>query len=176
MPIMLLDTYDGEIFNTQILDDGMPSFLAWILYPRAFLSLTLIVSFHLYVSNRNVVHRSKHILDHLNPYWDPITISLEELCYGDLSCPLKVSVLDHEPNGKHRLIGEFETTIQMLIDRISQRGNADRDRAFEIFKTNDLTKSYGLVVVVKADLQLDEEPSEGMQQLTQQQPSTSVEA
>ena len=113
---------------------------------------------------RNVVHRSKHVLDHLNPYWEPVTFSLEELCYCDLSCPLKVSVLDHERDGKHRLIGEFETNIQMLIDRISQRGNADRDRAFEIFKSGDLTKSYGLVVVVKADLHLETDPSDGLQQ------------
>ena len=103
-----------------------------------------------------MVYRSEDIQNHLNPYWDPCNLSLEELCYGDLMCPLKISVYDHEGNGKHRLIGEFETNIQMLRDRVSIKGNADRERAFEIFADEQDHATRGLIVVVKADLYLDE--------------------
>jgi hypothetical protein len=95
-------------------------------------------------------------MNHLNPYWKEAIFSLEELCYGDLNCPLKISVLDYEDNGKHRTIGEFETNISTLVDRISIKGNADRDRAFEIFFDEDLSTSRGLIVVVKADLHLEQ--------------------
>lgn len=99
----------------------------------------------------NVVYRSEHIDDNLNPYWRPITIGLEELCYGKLDWPLKISVFDHNENGVHRKIGEFETTIAELQDRIAIKGNADRERAFQISKEGRF-KTYGLVCVLKADL------------------------
>jgi hypothetical protein len=42
------------------------------------------------------------------------------------------------------------------VDRIAIKGNADRDRAFEIFFDEDLSTSRGLIVVVKADLHLEQ--------------------
>jgi hypothetical protein len=92
-------------------------------------------------------------------------VGLEELCYGDLECPLKITVYDHEGSGKHRKIGGFETTVQNLIDRVSIRGNADRQRGFKIFKEDvethnrslDETRNRGLVVVLNAELQQEAE-------------------
>lgn len=102
---------------------------------------------------RNTIHRSTYIKNHLNPFWPQFTLSLEELCYGDLSWPLKITVFDHQETGKHREIGEFETTIKELSQRVAIRGNADRILAFEI-ATEGKTKTRGLMVVLKCDLRL----------------------
>lgn len=112
---------------------------------------------------RNVVHRSEYIDNHLNPYWKPASLSVEELCYGDLDCPLKVTVFDYQKDGKHRKIGEVETTLQGLMDRVAIRGNADRERGFRLFKEDQETvnrglsemKTRGLLIVLKAELQLE---------------------
>lgn len=107
--------------------------------------------------NRNVVYRSKHINDHLNPYWDKFSIGLEELCYCDTSWPLKLSVFDFQENGKHRVIGEYETTLELLRQQIAVKGNADRERALEILgesKSNPGTwKTRGLIVVLKVNIE-----------------------
>lgn len=104
----------------------------------------------------NVVYRSKHIDDHLNPYWDEFDINLESLCFCDLTWQIQVDVLDFEDDGNHRLIGRFETTVEELMKRISIRGNADRDQAFELHKEDENGQSEeaksGLVVVVKAEI------------------------
>jgi Ca2+-dependent lipid-binding protein len=101
----------------------------------------------------NVVHRSPQIVNHLNPFWDEFSLSLEELCNNDLNWPIRIVVKDWQPNGRHRVIGLFETTPKILMERVAVRGNADRLAAFEIFKEGNATggsgKSQGLVVVVK---------------------------
>ncbi|KAG7349143.1 C2 domain containing protein [Nitzschia inconspicua] len=99
----------------------------------------------------NTVYRSEHIDNNLNPYWRPTNIGLEELCYGDLEWPLKVSVFDYENSGKHRLIGEFETTIADLQNRKAIRGNADREQAI-LLSVEEKFKTYGLLCVLKAEL------------------------
>ena len=100
----------------------------------------------------NVVHRSDHIKDHLNPFWSSFVVGLEQLCYNDLSWPIRVVVKDWQANGKHRVIGQFETTPQTLMSRVAVKGNADREMAFEIFKESlgASAKSQGLICVLKA--------------------------
>ena len=90
----------------------------------------------------NVVYRSEYVSDNLNPYWKPCKIGLEELCYGKLDWPLKVSVFDHNSNGYHRMIGEFETTIEGLNSQKAIKGNADREQAIPLSK-EDKYKTYG---------------------------------
>jgi Ca2+-dependent lipid-binding protein len=90
----------------------------------------------------------------LNPFWDDFTLSLEELCYGDLSWPIKITIFDHNDRKKHKEIGSCESTIQEMTQRISVRGNADRERAFEIMKEGK-TKTRGLIVVLQAEVQLE---------------------
>lgn len=79
---------------------------------------------------------------------------MEELCYNDLNWPIRVTVKDWQASGRHRVIGQFETTPQTLIDRVAIRGNADRERSFELFKESlgSAAKSQGLVCVVEATL------------------------
>jgi Ca2+-dependent lipid-binding protein len=99
----------------------------------------------------NVVYRSEHIDNNLNPYWNPTKVDLEELCYGKLDWPLKVTVYDHNSNGNHRLIGEFETNVADLQVRKAIRGNADREQAVTLSKEGKC-KTYGLLCVLKAEI------------------------
>jgi hypothetical protein len=99
----------------------------------------------------NVVYRSEQINNNLNPYWKPCRIGLEELCYGRLDWPLKVTVFDHNYNKSHRLIGEFETTIEGLRSQLAVKGNADREKAIPLGR-EDKFKTYGLLVVLKAEV------------------------
>mmetsp|Transcript_1969 Transcript_1969/g.4851 ORF Transcript_1969/g.4851 Transcript_1969/m.4851 type:complete len:356 (-) Transcript_1969:212-1279(-) len=113
---------------------------------------------HIATVNWNVVYRSEHIDNNLNPYWDPTVIDLEKLCFGQADWPLKISVWDHNSNGNHVLIGEFETNLPHMQERISIKGNADRDQAVLLgqqVKTNN--KTYGLLVVLKAEILHDDQ-------------------
>jgi len=97
------------------------------------------------------VYRSEVIENNLNPFWDPLTISLEELCCGDLESRLKIQVLDRQKNGKHRVIGEFETDVDELKNRKTIRGNADKAVAFHLVLEGD-DRNRGLVIVTEAEL------------------------
>jgi hypothetical protein len=46
--------------------------------------------------------------NNLDPDWKDAIISIPVLCGGDLDLPLKVTVFDHESNGSHKPMGEFE--------------------------------------------------------------------
>eukprot|EP00525_Craspedostauros_australis_P000470 CAMPEP_0198133292 /NCGR_PEP_ID=MMETSP1442-20131203/59489_1 /TAXON_ID= /ORGANISM="Craspedostauros australis, Strain CCMP3328" /LENGTH=315 /DNA_ID=CAMNT_0043794407 /DNA_START=171 /DNA_END=1118 /DNA_ORIENTATION=+ len=107
---------------------------------------------HIAQVNWNVVYRSEHIDNNLNPYWDPTVIDLEKLCFGREDWPLKVSVYDHNEDGNHVLIGAFETNIPHLQSRISIKGNADRDQAILLAQEVKRNKTYGLLCVIKAEL------------------------
>jgi len=101
----------------------------------------------------NVVYRSETVHNHLNPLWDATTIGLEELCYGKLDWPLRIQVLDYNKNGKHTVIGEYETSVQELQSHISIKGNADRDQAIQLGR-EEKNKTYGLLCVLDATLLL----------------------
>mmetsp|Transcript_29680 Transcript_29680/g.71451 ORF Transcript_29680/g.71451 Transcript_29680/m.71451 type:complete len:137 (-) Transcript_29680:95-505(-) len=102
----------------------------------------------------NVVYRSETVHNHLNPLWDAASIGLEELCYGKLDWPLRIQVLDYNNNGKHTVIGEYETKVTELQSHISVKGNADRDQAIQL-GLEDKNKTYGLLCVLEATLLLE---------------------
>lgn len=103
----------------------------------------------------DVVYRSRHIRNHLNPYWDAFEIGLEELCNGDLNHPLQIKVWDFNQSGRHTEIGRCETTLAHMIQFISVKGNADRDNAFELFVEGDPTDVRGLICVLKAQVETE---------------------
>jgi C2 domain len=108
----------------------------------------------------NTIYRSAYMIDHLNPLWDKFTVSLEELCYCDVAWPTRITVYDYNRNGKHVEIGGFETTVQELSQRVAIRGNADRERAFEISREDkNAGTTQGLIVVLEATIELKEESS-----------------
>jgi hypothetical protein len=99
----------------------------------------------------NVIYRSEHVINHLNPYWQKpnMPISLEELCYCDINWPLLITVYDWNANGKHTEVGQFETTVKTLMGQVAVKGNADRERAFPLFHK---TSTKGLIVVLEAQI------------------------
>ena len=99
----------------------------------------------------NVVYRSEYLDNHLNPYWEPFEIGLEELCNGDWDHPIRISVKDHNRRVKHKFIGAVETNLRHLQDRVAIKGNADRDRAFDLYQDND-PDTHGLICVLKAEV------------------------
>lgn len=103
----------------------------------------------------NPVYRSETITDNLNPFFaaQP-SMSLEAVCYCDIDWPLRITIFDWERNGKHKLIGQFDTTVNELKSRVSVHGNADQDCAFELVKEGRDT-SRGLVVVLRANVNLN---------------------
>jgi len=77
--------------------------------------------------------------------------------------PIRISILDWQPRGKHRVIGQVETTFRAIQDHVAIRGNADRELAFEVIGCGDdgqqqyhhremTTAVVGLLVVLKADI------------------------
>ena len=84
--------------------------------------------------------RSPHVMDDLNPVWEPCTIELNRLLEHMDNCsrqrcllmedkdknettrmeevqlqPLMVAVYDWEKSGKHQWLGRFETTVKALL-------------------------------------------------------------
>lgn len=84
-----------------------------------------------------VVYRSKPIQNDLNPKWESVTLDMNELCDGNQSKPVLVSVLDWEKNGKHGPMGFFETSVAGLIQAKNPGGSGD-------IKTIDTTKAFKL--------------------------------
>jgi hypothetical protein len=65
-------------------------------------------------SEWNVVHRSSYIKNDLNPNWPIEDIDLGVLCDDDLDANLVFRVYDHESDGNHVLMGEFESSVNGL--------------------------------------------------------------
>ena len=89
--------------------------------------------------------------------WEEFTLTLEEICFGDLDWPIRIIVYDYQKSGKHRPIGQLETTLHTLSERVAFRGNADREAAFEIFSDGEKgdNKTRGLIVVLKCCIRLE---------------------
>eukprot|EP00537_Pseudo-nitzschia_pungens_P001137 CAMPEP_0172367806 /NCGR_PEP_ID=MMETSP1060-20121228/23762_1 /TAXON_ID=37318 /ORGANISM="Pseudo-nitzschia pungens, Strain cf. cingulata" /LENGTH=635 /DNA_ID=CAMNT_0013092179 /DNA_START=237 /DNA_END=2144 /DNA_ORIENTATION=- len=68
------------------------------------------------------VYQSNVVPRDLNPVWNEATLDVEAICNGDLDRAVKVVIWDHRRRGKHKNMGEFETSIQGLINA-SRYGN-----------------------------------------------------
>jgi Copine/C2 domain len=93
------------------------------------------------------VYRSGAMRGDLNPLWSGINLDLEATSNGDLDRAMKVIVWDHRKTGKHKQMGEFETTmngfIQASVDQNAQ------DIGFTLMR-ND--KEVGTIQVLEASL------------------------
>ena len=68
----------------------------------------------------NVVYRSKHIKNNLNPIWeDTGPIGLDVLCSGNLELPILISVFDHESNGKVRFLSIYHALFLIMILKLT---------------------------------------------------------
>jgi hypothetical protein len=84
------------------------------------------------------VFRSKHVKNNLNPKWEPATIDVNVLCDGNLDRRIKISIFDHESDGKHAKMGSFETSVKELT-KAAFSG--------ETFTSRKGSKSYGEIAV-----------------------------
>jgi Ca2+-dependent lipid-binding protein len=98
----------------------------------------------------HLLYRSEIIQDHLNPYWEPFL--LQHVTADPLHTIVRIRVYDD--NGKHKapkLIGECETTFEQLSQQLSQRGNADREKAMPLYRNGKTEKTRGWLVVLQAN-------------------------
>lgn len=80
--------------------------------------------------------------------WNEAILDIEALCNGDLNRAMKINVWDHRRSGKHKFIGEFETTINSLVNskHIDENGDVV---SFDLHKQD---RSTGYCEAVKASL------------------------
>lgn len=89
------------------------------------------------------VYRSKDVHNNLNPQWDTAVIDLSVLCAGDMSCPILVSVFDHESSGKHKPMGSFETTVDGFVEAANSKD------PLQLLKKG---KKVGSITVTRAEI------------------------
>lgn len=82
----------------------------------------------------------------LHPIWDEAVLDIEALCNGDLHRSMKITVWDHRRRGNHKFIGEFETTINALVESQNVDGEIV---SFDLYKHEKLT---GYCEAIKASL------------------------
>ncbi|CAB9526804.1 Copine-6 [Seminavis robusta] len=91
------------------------------------------------------VYRSNVVKSSLNPTWNQVTLDLEATCNGDLDRAMKVMVWDHRRGGKHKTMGEFETTMRGFLEAKEAGDNFE----FSVMKVD---KDMGNVLVLFAEL------------------------
>lgn len=97
------------------------------------------------------VYRSKEVMNDMNPKWEPFSVDLSRLCEGDLKRPVMVKVYNWQKNGKHQVMGSFETTVDGFMAAqvgVGTGGRVDTSKAFSALKRGKLMG--GQVVVVSA--------------------------
>ena len=67
------------------------------------------------------VYRSQPVLESYRPCWDRAEIDMASFCNGDADRPLKVSVFVHKKRGNHVLLGSFETTLNVMVEKAECR-------------------------------------------------------
>ena len=105
----------------------------------------------------NLVYRSEHVKNNLNPLWKPASISLNSLCGGDRTKAFRFTVYDHEKNGKHKLMGAATTTVNELV--AAKTGSATDTSTALTLTTRNVKKDIGSLVVV--DARIKNVPSTG---------------
>ncbi|KUF88971.1 hypothetical protein AM588_10003984 [Phytophthora nicotianae] len=85
-----------------------------------------------------LVWRSEVVMNNCDPKWRPATISVQNLCNGDLSKLLKIECMDWEKNGKHQFIGsctikaaEFVTGELRSMDLINRERQAKKGKRYK---------------------------------------------
>lgn len=103
------------------------------------------------------VYRSNVLRGDLNPLWTGTTLDLDATCNGDFERSMKLVVWDHRKSGKHKQIGECETTMQGFIEATLENQGA-QDLGFTLLNKSD--KEVGTIQVLEASV------SEGTKQKT----------
>lgn len=104
--------------------------------------------------NSQRVYMSEHIKGK-NVIWKNVDISLQDLCNGDVSRPIKFELHDHHRSGNHDLIATSEFTIHKLteenlkdislINPKKQKKKGYKDSGTILFKNVQIIKNYTLM-------------------------------
>ena len=73
-----------------------------------------------------IVYKSEFVEKDVNPKWNAMEKSMNEICSGDYDRDIKIEIYDHDKRGKDDLIGEFVTTLRSLM------AGASNNAEFEI--------------------------------------------
>jgi len=93
------------------------------------------------------VYQSNVVRRDLQPVWNEATLDIEAICNGDLDRAMKIVIWGHRRSGKHKHMGEFETTIQGLLNAREPQGG--ELISFTVNK-QDNGKAVGRCEVMKA--------------------------
>lgn len=61
------------------------------------------------------VFRSNVVKHSLSPTWSDVNLDLDATCNGDFDRAIKIVIWDHKRSGKHKFMGECETTVHGLV-------------------------------------------------------------
>ncbi|KAL7560832.1 hypothetical protein ACA910_013268 [Epithemia clementina (nom. ined.)] len=82
------------------------------------------------------VYRSNVVKHSLSPNWNDVNLDLDATCNGDLDRAIKIVVWDHKRSGKHKFMGECETTVHGLAAAGDNDGNSNlvEEFGFELMR------------------------------------------
>ncbi|KAJ3280419.1 hypothetical protein HK104_000671 [Borealophlyctis nickersoniae] len=86
-----------------------------------------------------VVHRSPHIMNTLDPVWQPATIPVATLCNGDYHRQMVFEIYDWDKSGSNDLIGTFRASLNELTDAAAQ------SRSFAVINPKKAEKKKGYI-------------------------------
>uniref|UniRef100_A0A6U3CEQ1 C2 domain-containing protein n=1 Tax=Entomoneis paludosa TaxID=265537 RepID=A0A6U3CEQ1_9STRA len=91
-----------------------------------------------------------------NLLWNAVDLNLQATCNGDLERAIKIVVWDHKRSGKHKYMGECETSIEGLVeiaeDNSHHHEDGDHAWGFELLRDG---KAVGRLQVLHAKLDGD---------------------
>ena len=93
------------------------------------------------------MYQSNVVKRDLQPVWNEATLDLEAICNGDVNRAMKIIIWDHRRSGKHKLMGEFETSVRGLINA-SRSSNSNELINFPVQRQDN--KPAGDCEVMKA--------------------------
>jgi hypothetical protein len=112
---------------------------------------------------RTTVFRSNVVKSNLNPTWDEDTLDMEALCNGDLERSVKIIVWDHRRTGKHKMMGEVESSARHLLEAAQNNmHNGSTSASASPFALTKVDKNVGELLVLQATL-LQVTPSGGLE-------------
>lgn len=111
----------------------------WIIPNNSFLVLSRSNEDRSYsvVIKTEVVHSTQ------NPKWQPINIKGSTLCNGDCERTIKIECFDWRRNGKHKLIGQCETTLRNLSKGVGEHNQ------YQLRKNRESKKYAGTLELTK---------------------------
>jgi Ca2+-dependent lipid-binding protein len=98
-----------------------------------------------------VVHRTEFVKDNQSPTWQPFKVRAHLLSGGDYKTPIRVICRDYDSNGKHDLIGCFETSVTELIKDASGRQWPCINEALKTKKKK--YENSGIIYLVSCELE-----------------------